>query len=102
MSILYKRLVRQILEENPSARASDDVLFAEVLKRIGTSLSPSAERAVIEAFSGGLGGIKYDSVRRSRQKIQEAFPGLQPPDGVISRRKRRSEQIVTELYRGGE
>ena len=90
-------LIRSILEENPAARSSDNILFAEVLKSVNTSLSPNVERAVIQALYEGFGGVNFDSVRRSRQKIQQLNPDLQPPERIRARRKARQAEIETEL-----
>lgn len=95
-------IVREILEENPKARESDNILFAEVLSRRPTSLSPEIERAVIKAFFDGVGGINYDSVRRSRQKLQQLNPELQPSESVQERRKAREAEIKDELRNYGK
>ena len=97
MKALYKTLVRQVLEEIPSARGSDDILFAEILRRCDTTLSPYQKQCVIDAFSNGC-GVNYDSIRRSRQRVQELHPELKPPERITALRVRREGQIKSELY----
>ena len=97
MRILYRKLVRQVLEEVPLARGSDDLLFCEVIRRLGTNLDSELESSVVEAFSSGI-GVNYDSVRRSRQRVQELYPELKPPERITALREDREEQIITELY----
>jgi len=99
MRMLYNSRVKSILEEVPSARGSDDVLFAEYLRRYDTSLSSSERDVIIRSFKD-WSGVNYDTLRRSRQRVQELHPELKPPDRITSFREERKDQIISELYEG--
>ena len=76
-----KKLVKQVLEEYELARNSDNDLYVEICYRV----NPSVMRMPFEEVICNLGNYglpPFESVRRSRQKIQEEYPHLRPNDEV--------------------
>lgn len=76
-----KALVEQVLEENERARNSDNELYVEICYRV----NPSAMRLPFEYVMGNLESLglpPFESVRRTRQRIQEERPSLRPCDEV--------------------
>lgn len=76
-----KALVKQVLEENEKARNSDNELYVEVCYRV----NPYALTVPFAEVIGNLdkyGLPPFESVRRSRQKLQEQCPDLRPCDDV--------------------
>ena len=101
MRKLYYEKVRTILEECPEARSDDNLLFAKLVNDHDESLS-SSDRAVLDrCFSDWRSPFKYDTVRRTRQKLQEEHPELRPSAHVVRGRFRRAEEIVDELRTEG-
>lgn len=76
-----KALVKQILEENESARNSDNELYIEVCNRINPYVVYLPFRDVIANLSS-LGLPPFESVRRTRQKLQAEHPDLRSNDEV--------------------
>lgn len=68
-------LVRTVLQEVPETRNNDDVLYAEVCKRVNSSFMAMSFRQVL-LHRKELGFPPFESVRRSRQKIQQHHPEL--------------------------
>lgn len=98
-----KNLVHRILVEEPRTRNSDDLLYLSVIRHIsavnGVNLN---DLKVIDFLSNQP--IKaqfpaFETVRRTRQKMQEKYPSLQATEGV--RAARRLKEIeMRELVRG--
>lgn len=68
-------LVRDILEKHPEARNSDDVLYYLVCSRINPEALEKPFWAVFvnrKAFNFPA----FETVRRTRQKMQQCFPEL--------------------------
>ena len=90
-------IVKQVLEEVPATRNSDDLLYIKVCSRI----NPNALRS---PFSEVLCKRKelnlppFESVRRSRQKLQADFPELAAVDSVEYQRV-VNESIVRNYAR---
>ena len=76
-----KALVKQILEENPQARNSDNELYIQICNKLNPSIcfAPFGE-VVCNLNEYGL--PPFETVRRSRQKVQEEHPELRPCDEV--------------------
>lgn len=75
--VKVKEMVKELLETNPKTRTSDDVLYYEVCNRIVPIADTSATDLLLNRARLNL--PPYESVRRTRQKIQEAFPWLKNP-----------------------
>lgn len=79
------KLVKAILEENKQARNSDSFLYLKVLDHIanrdGIFLAGMPVPYFLENMQA-LGFPPFESVRRTRQKIQAMFPELAACDKV--------------------
>lgn len=81
-----KNLVMKLLMENEELRGDDDLLYLEVLKSIcphwnNAYINTDIENVTICEFFTQRRNRKlpsFESVRRSRQKVQEERPGLKP------------------------
>ena len=85
-----QKLVEQILTEHPITRASDDLLFIYVVGRINPKFT-------LEPFSYVMSNLhefkipSYETVRRTRQRIQQNNADLRPTDDVENARKERQK-----------
>lgn len=98
MKILCKEIVRKILEEVPEARGNDNILFSEFVKGYCPEIAPELIAPVAIAFSEWK-GFSFESLRRSRQKIQQEHPELKPDARIVKNRELLQERILTELYK---
>lgn len=92
-----KRRVEIILEENPATRDSDDLLYLEVIKKT----APEAENLSVRCFLKHRKDLEvpsFESVRRSRQKIQAERPELK---GNNESERRDSEAEFRAFALGG-
>lgn len=74
-----KALVKSILEKDKQCRNSDSFLYLKVLSIIGKQKGIDIDSMPIPYFLLNLHGTTFppfESVRRSRQKVQEQFPYL--------------------------
>ncbi len=87
-------LVKDILENNPGARNSDNVLYYCVVSRIGKRNGIDIENMSIPMFFLHLkeyGFPQFESVRRARQKIQASHPELAGCETVEAYRSMNEE-----------
>jgi len=93
-----KALVKAILEQDEQARNSDSFLYFRLLERIDKAI---LSVPVHEFLLGmGLNGIPpFESVRRTRQKIQAEYPHLAACDRVKEFRV-ESEEVYRNFARG--
>lgn len=86
-----KALVQAILERDTRARNSDYFLYFTVLKTIATDKGVSLKRITITDFllNEEISSLfpPFESVRRSRQKVQADFPELAATDRVEAGRE---------------
>ena len=76
-----KALVKQVLEENEKARNSDNELYVEVCYRVNPyALTVPFAEVISNLDEYGL--PPFESVRRTRQKLQAERPDLRPNDEV--------------------
>ena len=93
------KLVKEILEKHPAARNSDDILYFKVCESID-------EWGIESPFWKVLLNRKdyqypaFESVRRTRQRLQAAFPELAGCDEVEAERV-LNEAIYREYARRG-
>lgn len=96
-------LVKKILEKDQQARNSDKECIWQVYKSVGAvkDVEWFGTREAItkdQFLSGKL--PSFETIRRSRQKIQELHPELQATsESVRVRRKQKEEQKGTFIYR---
>lgn len=80
------KLVKHILEVDPQARNSDGRLYVKVLEHIGGIELLTMPIAHVFENQKSLGIPGFETVRRSRQKIQAEFPELAACDKVAAMR----------------
>ncbi len=74
-----RKLVKSILEENPQTRNSDSYLYFKVLKHRADQMGVDLRQLSVASFLLGMNDFGFpifETVRRSRQKLQAAFPEL--------------------------
>lgn len=87
-----KKMVREILKDNAHTRGDDNILFLEVLKKLGLKIN----EITIDIFFQNYGRLdlpSIETVTRARRKAQEENPLLLPTDEVILRRRRAEEKF---------
>ena len=87
-----KKMVEKLLKENLILRGDDDLLFCEICRQIKPE---TQSMSVCEFFlmRKKMGLPSFESVRRSRQKVQEEHPELKPCERVQESRKRQEEKF---------
>ena len=87
-------IVRGILEKHPATRNSDNLLFIKVVESIDSDLlyKPMMD-VLVHAKEYGIPA--FESVRRSRQRLQEKFPELRGSKEVEAGRE-ENRQIVRD------
>lgn len=84
-------IVKQVLQEIPETRNSDDLLYVNVCNRINPSVCQYQFHVVLmnrKAFNLP----PFESVRRSRQKIQQHFPELAASETIEGFRVVKEEE----------
>lgn len=95
-------LVRQILESQPRARCSDNFLYYWVCYIIGKRNGIDIDKMSMPRFFLHLseyGFPQFETVRRTRQKLQASYPELCGDDTVEGLR-RVNEEAFREYARG--
>lgn len=93
-----KALVKSILEQDEQARNSDSFLYFRLLERIDKAILTVPVHDFLLGM--GLNGIPpFESVRRTRQKIQAECPWLASCEKVSAMRA-ENEQIYRKFARG--
>ena len=96
-------LVKAVLEKEPQARNSDSFLYFKILKKIGDEKGIDIEKMPVTSF---LLHIKdspfpaFETVRRTRQKIQAEFPELSG-NREVQRYREENEVVFREFARSG-
>lgn len=87
-----EKLVLSILESVPAARNSDGILYLIVIEKIGKG---NSDKPISEILLGleELGLPCFETVRRSRQKIQAEREDLRACDKVQDFRTEREESF---------
>ena len=73
------KLVKAILEEDKRTRSSDSYLYLKVLEHISETEGYALDYMTVPYFLENMkdyGFPPFESVRRTRQKIQETYPEL--------------------------
>lgn len=88
-------IVQGILEKHPDTRNSDNLLFIKVVESIDSDLlyKPMMD-VLVHAKEYGI--PPFESVRRSRQRLQEKFPELRGSKEVEAGRE-ENRQIVRDF-----
>lgn len=89
-------LVKSILEQDQRARNSDSFLYLRVLKHIESEQREKLNGVTVFDFLLNLQGKVYpcfESVRRSRQKIQREYPELAASEEVQAYRAENEAEV---------
>lgn len=85
--------IKQLLEKHPHTRNSDKALAFNVWNKQGYIKN----RAI--TFEDFKKALSFETIRRTRQKIQEKHPLLRPTDKkVIKARRQKQETKGTFIY----
>ena len=98
-----KALVKAILEEDERARNSDSFLYLQVLIRLGEGKGLDRVLHYVSIFllhMAEWGFPPFESVRRSRQKLQAEFPELSANEKIAEQRA-ENEEAFREFAREG-
>ena len=90
-------MVQRLLEEHPNTRSSDNTLYYMVCRDIGRQNGVNIEQMSMPQFLLRMkeyGFPPFESVRRSRQKIQHDHPELSADANVEAAR-----MLNEEVYR---
>ena len=95
-------LVHLILENYPQTRNSDGLLWLKVLESQANEKGIDLRMLSVPSFLpriGELGFSPFESVRRTRQKLQATYPHLAASDAVQGFRSEQEKQFL-EYVRG--
>lgn len=95
-------LVKSILEQDKQCRNSDSFLYWKVLSVVGKQKGIDLERMPVSYFLLNLHGADFpcfETVRRTRQKIQQHHPELAACEAVESFRA-DNEKVFRDFARG--
>jgi len=89
-------LVKEILETEPSTRNSDMDLYIKVVEKLNYD---ALHKPLVQVLSNleVLGLPCFETVRRTRQKLQAEIPELQACDKVYDFRCEREEEYRKEF-----
>jgi hypothetical protein len=97
-----KALVLSILKQDKQARNSDSYLYLQVLKKQAKEKCIDLDGLTVPFFLaniGVLGLANFETVRRSRQALQAAFPYLAGSEAVEIGRA-ENETVFRDFARG--
>lgn len=95
-------LVKAILQEDKQARNSDSFLYFKVLKRVGYERNINIDAMSVSSFLLHMKDYEFpafETVRRTRQKLQAEFPEL---SGIreVQKHREANEAAFREYARG--
>ena len=96
-------LVKNILEDDERARNTDNYLYLKVLENISGQRGINIYAMTVPVFLHELDKHSFpgfETVRRSRQKIQASYEELAPNEAVGRRRTKR--EVVYREFAGSE
>lgn len=88
-------LVKSILENDPKSRNSDSILYLNVLNVCGERNGIDVKNMTVADFLMHLnknGFPPFESVRRTRQKIQAEYPELRAKDKIQAFRAEQEKE----------
>lgn len=97
--ITISKLVKSILEENPQARNSDNILYLKLLEHQAYKKGIDITTLTVPQFlmkMGQYGFPSFETVRRSRQKIQATCPEL-AAFGDVGKNRAKYEKIYRDF-----
>ena len=91
-----RKIVKNILTDYPQTRNSDNALYIKVVAAINPQANNRPFANVLSNLEE-LGLPCFETVRRTRQKLQAEFPELQACDKVQDFRTEREDQFRKEF-----
>ncbi len=88
--------VEALLEEKPETRDSDDVLYFNLIN----GLQPGLTTYDVFINRNRYNLPPYESVRRTRQKLQEKRPDLRGTERIRQLRKEKEEEYLDYVKNG--
>ena len=88
-------LVKEILKEDTKARNTDNYLYLKVLEYYSNLKGMDVNAMTVPTLLEELDQYNlpgFETVRRSRQKVQATYPELAPSENV-SRNRRKTESV---------
>ena len=98
-----KALVKTILEQDQKARNNDNFLYKKVLECLDENNGSNLCKMSVDCFLVNMGNLKapnFETVRRTRQKLQAEFPELSANKKVTEFRA-ENEEDFREFAREG-
>jgi len=95
-------LVRRFLITNPETRGNDNLLIQKVLEVFAAHYGVDLEEVSIVTFLHEYAGNEFpafETIRRSRQKLQQQYPELRP-DKTVQTFREEQEKLYREYARG--
>lgn len=96
------QLVKSILEENERARNSDSFLYLKVIEAVGQQVGHNPKYLTVPDFllnMDALGFPGFETVRRTRQKVQQQHPEL-ASSAKVSAYRAINEEAFRDFARG--
>ena len=78
-----KKILKELLEDNPLTRSNDTLLYVECAKKKGA-------RCLDDLISLD---IKPETIPRMRRMLQDEYPELNPDDNILKIRKNNSSAV---------
>lgn len=89
------KLVKSILEVDQQARNSDSILYLRVLERIAEETGIHLDFLTVRNFLNSMNVLPFppfESVRRTRQKVQATYPELASAEKVAKMRMENEKE----------
>ena len=95
MNRLYKvePVVLELLNEVPETRGNDTLLQKEVMLRLNPSIADMPFTYVMD-HRHELGLPPFESIRRSRAKLQSKYEDLRPSEAIQEARAEQEEEYL--------
>ena len=96
-------MVKQVLEQSKDARNSDNYLYYRILKMVGMQHNIDIEKMSVPHFFLHMKEYgcfpAFETVRRTRQKIQAEHPEL-AGNSTVEGQRMMNEEVFREYARG--
>ena len=96
------KMVKEVLKAVPETRNSDSYLYLKVVEKQATEKGMDIKAIPLPCFLENFqkwGFAPFETVRRTRQKLQAEFPELASAEKVAEMRSER-EEVFREYARG--
>lgn len=96
-----QKVVQDILQNDPKTRNSDDLLYLRTAERIAGRGVANLSFSSVMIYRSMHGIPTYETVRRTRQKLQEKYPELRASK-VVQQVREEYEEKYRAYARGEE